>query len=80
MRRLEVSLRQRLNRFDELLLSDVPLAWQARTTLIPGRIEFHPEDRGGKNNFRLRWSRVTKGLLGGNDERLGCRTLGFESA
>jgi hypothetical protein len=66
LRRLKASFRDRLARFDELLLSDVPMARQALRKLIPGRIEFRPVERDGERGYDLRWSLVTKALLDGN--------------
>ena len=65
-RRLKEALRERLGRFDELLLSDVPLARQALRKLIAGRVEFHPVERDGERGYHLRWALVTKALLDGN--------------
>ena len=54
------AFRERRGRFDELLLSDVPLARQALRKLLAGRIEFHPEERDGKPTYRLRWALTLK--------------------
>jgi hypothetical protein len=66
IRRLKASFRDRLTRFDDLLLSDVPLTRQALRKLIPGRIEFRPVERDGARGYHLRWSLATKALLDGN--------------
>ena len=66
LRRLKASFRDRLARFDELLLSDVPMARQALRKLVPGRIEFRPVERDGERGYDLRWSLATKALLDGN--------------
>jgi hypothetical protein len=65
-RRVKASLRERLVKFDELLLSDLPLARQALRKLIPGRIEFRPVERDGERGYALSWSIATKALLAGN--------------
>jgi site-specific DNA recombinase len=62
---LRDGFRERLGRFNELLVSDVPLARQALRKLIPGRIEFRPEDRDGARGYRLRWSLATTALMDG---------------
>jgi len=62
---LKASFRERLARFDELLLSEVPLARQALRKLIPGRIEFRPVERGGERGYHLRWALATKSLVDG---------------
>ena len=66
LRRLKASFSERLARFDDLLLSDVPMARQALRKLIPGRIEFRPVERDGKRGYDLRWSLATRALVEGN--------------
>jgi hypothetical protein len=64
MRRLKAALHERLARFEELLLSDIPLARQALRKLIAGRIEFRPEQKDEARGYHLRWSMVAKPLFG----------------
>ncbi len=66
LRRLKRAFRERLGQFEELLLSDVPLAREALRKLIAGRIAFEPLERGGERGYHLRWSLVTDALLDGN--------------
>jgi hypothetical protein len=74
--RVRKALRERLGLFDALLLSDVPLARQALRKLIPGRIEFQPFERAGRQGYDLRWAISTRALMGGNIELASPR--GFE--
>ncbi len=76
LRRLKDAFRGRLERFHELLLSDVALARQALRKLIPGRIVFRPTERYGARGYALSWSLVTSALMGGNIELASPR--GFE--
>jgi hypothetical protein len=66
LRRLRAAFRERLGRFDEFLLADVPLARQALRKLVAGRIEFRLEERGGERGYRLRWALATNALMDGN--------------
>ena len=66
LRSLQASFRDRLARFDELLLSDVPMARQALRKLIPGRIEFRPVERDGERRYEYRWTLATRALVEGN--------------
>jgi site-specific DNA recombinase len=63
LRRLRAALRERLGRFEELLLADVPLARQALRKLLVGRIEFRPEERDGARHYHLRWGLSVKPLI-----------------
>ena len=63
LKRLRIALRGRLAHFDQLMLSDIPVARQALRKLLVGRIAFQPEERDGARAYKLSWSIVTKALL-----------------
>jgi len=65
LRRLRKAFRERIGKFDELLLSDVPRARQALRKLIPGQIQFLPEEREGAPQYHLRWALSVKPLIDG---------------
>lgn len=63
LKRLRIALRGRLAHFNQLMLSDIPIARQALGKLLVGRIAFQPEERGGARAYKLSWALVTKPLL-----------------
>jgi site-specific DNA recombinase len=63
LKRLRIALRGRLAHFNQLMLSDIPIARQALRKLLVGRIAFHPEETNGSRAYMMRWSIVTKPLL-----------------
>ena len=65
LRRLRKSFGERIGRFDELLVSDVPLARQALRKLIPEGIRFIPEERDGVRAYRLQWGISATPLIEG---------------
>ena len=61
--RIKRSFRTRLDQFNELLLSDVPIARQALRKLLDGRIKFLPEQRGAEHALHLHWALRLKPLI-----------------
>ena len=61
--RIKRGFRNRLDQFNELLDSDVPLARQALRKLLDGHIRFEPEQRGKQYAYHSRWSMRIKPLM-----------------
>jgi hypothetical protein len=63
---LRRAFREHLGRFEnELCSEEVPVARQALSKVIDGRIRFTPAEQRGEPAYRLHWTLVTTASAGG---------------